>query len=218
MSVVVVPSSAVISHQPSCRHNLLSLSTSIAKEGLRLHLHHSSPVRVSLLTCSPLFRSCVSNLLRVVARRFHPTMKIIRTLLPFFVAFPSAAAKEYAANPELASAPMSTDIPGDSKTANSPNARFRGALSAEGVHAESDLLLAEGTAGKCIVTGSTTKMGCSANEGACCSGLCSRRREKCYCKQDEQPCEHDKNCCGSSKCKLITAFDLNKRFCSSIFI
>ena len=44
MSVVVVPSSAV-----NCRrHNLLSLSTSIAKEGLRLHLHHSSPVRVSL--------------------------------------------------------------------------------------------------------------------------------------------------------------------------
>ena len=89
VSVVVVPSSAVISHQPSCRHNLLSLSTSIAKEGLRLHLHHSSPVRVSLLTCSPLFRSCVSNLLRVVARRFpsnhedHSDASSILRRLPF---------------------------------------------------------------------------------------------------------------------------------------
>ena len=61
-------------------------------------------------------------------------MNIIWTLLLFFV----VAVSSTAANPELARASKLTDSPGDGKTEGSPNARLRGALSAEGVYVESD--------------------------------------------------------------------------------
>ena len=90
--------------------------------------------RLGLVSCSPLFRSCIS-LFRVVPVKpvGSRVMKFTQALFAI-VAISSVAGREVGANPELARASKTTeDFPGDSETAGSLNAHLRGYLSAVGV-------------------------------------------------------------------------------------
>ena len=125
-------------------------------------------------------------------------MNIIRALLLFFVVAVSstAAAREVAANPKLAGAPMSTDSPGDGETEGSPNAGLRGALSAEGVYVESDAHGAEGEEGS-FETGTPEFLQGSLDSGTTCGINKVPTGDECCTEK------HCYSCC-STCCRAVT--------------
>ena len=122
-------------------------------------------------------------------------MNVVHALLLFFVAIASAAALvEVAANPES---------PGDGKTEGSPNARLRGALSAEGVYVESDSF-GDGEESR-FETGAPEFLSCKAigsgctNDEDCCSNHCDKDTMECSekppCRGDFESCDYNGQCC-----------------------
>ena len=132
-------------------------------------------------------------------------MNVVHALLLFFVAIASAAALEVAANPES---------PGDGKTEGSPNARLRGALSAEGVYVESDSF-GDGEESR-FETGAPEFLSCKAIgsvctygghhdydsfSNQCCSGECAYfGNDVLCCKPNRKLCLGNKDCC-SGNCR-----------------
>ena len=147
---------------------------------LRPDVSSSSPISRSSkfrsLTCSPLL-ALASKLTSRRPRR-PAAMEIIRMLLLLLVAISCAAARDFAADPELSGA--STDFLGDSGTAGSPNARLRGAVGVPLLESDSS--------------------GAGGEEGRFEAGVPEFLEKSAFCKRDGGNCKFNFECCGSRKC------------------